>query len=80
MKSELAPGAATLAAAVRAVSTVAHEGRSADVALLEAESRQDRAAVRAIALGTLRWYLRLAPAMATLVARPAADVDPQLRA
>ena len=34
MKSELAPGAATLAAAVRAVSTVAHEGRSADVALL----------------------------------------------
>ena len=80
MKSELAPGAATLAAAVRAVSAVAHEGRSADVALLEAESRQDRAAVRAIALGTLRWYLRLAPAMATLVARPAADVDPQLRA
>jgi len=80
MKSELAPGAATLAAAVRAVSAVAHEGRSADVALLEAESRQDRAAVRAIALGTLRWYLRLAPAMASLVARPAADVDPQLRA
>ncbi len=80
MKSELAPGAATLAAAVRAVSTVAHDGRSADVALLEAESRQDRAAVRAITLGTLRWYLRLAPAMATLVARPAADVDPQLRA
>lgn len=80
MKSELAPGAATLAAAVRAVSTVAHEGRSADVALLEAESRQDRAAVRAIALGTLRWYLRLAPAVAALVARPASDVDPQLRA
>lgn len=80
MKSELAPGAATLAAAVRAVSAVAHDGRSADVALLEAESRQDRSAVRAIALGTLRWYLRLAPAMASLVARPAADIDPQLRA
>jgi len=80
MKSELAPGAATLAAAVRAVSAVAHDGRSADVALLEAESRQDRPAVRAIALGTLRWYLRLAPAMASLVARPAADIDPQLRA
>lgn len=80
MKSGLAPGAATLAAAVRAVSAVAHDGRSADVALIEAESRQDRAAVRAIALGTLRWYLRLAPAMAALVARPAADIDPQLRA
>ena len=76
----LAPGAATLAAAARAVSLVVHEGRSADVALAEAEQRPDRAAVRAITLGTLRWYFRLAPAVAELVARPAADLAPPLRA
>ena len=75
-----APGASTLAAAARAVSLVAHEGRSADVALAEAETRPDRAAVRAIALGTLRWYLRLAPAVAGLVARPADELAPPLRA
>ncbi|NBO74727.1 MAG: hypothetical protein EBV29_08815 [Gammaproteobacteria bacterium] len=75
----LAPGAATLAAAVIVVSAVAHEGRSADVALQSADERGDRAAVRAIALGTLRWYLRLAPALAKLVDRPAADMPPLLR-
>ncbi|MFM7432350.1 MAG: 16S rRNA (cytosine(967)-C(5))-methyltransferase RsmB [Gammaproteobacteria bacterium] len=75
----LAPGAATLAAAVIAVSAVAHEGRSADIALQAADERGDRAAVRAIALGTLRWYLRLAPALAKLVNRPALDMPPLLR-
>lgn len=78
--TSLAPGAATLAAAVSAVSAVAHDGRSADVALQAFEERGDRAAVRAIALGTLRWYLRLAPALAQLVDRPAADMPPLLRA
>jgi 16S rRNA (cytosine967-C5)-methyltransferase len=78
--ARLAPGAETLAEAARAVSLVAHEGRTADEALLPAEARADRAAVRAIALGTLRWYLRLAPVMATLVARPAQDMAPVLRA
>lgn len=76
----LAPGAATLAAAAQAVSRVVHEGRSADVALADAEARPDRAAVRAITLGTLRWYLRLAPAVAGLVARPPDDLAPPLRA
>lgn len=76
----LAPGASTLAAAARAVSRVAHEGRSADVALADAEQRPDRAAVRAITLGTLRWYHRLAPAVARLVARPPEDLAPPLRA
>ena len=75
-----APGAATLAAAAEAVSAVAHDGRSADVALAAAEQRPDRAAVRAITLGTLRWYLRLAPAVAGLVARPAEELAPPLRA
>ena len=79
-QTSLAPGAATLAAAVTAVSRVAHEGRSADAALQEAESRPDRAAVRAIALGTMRWYLRLAPALGSLVTRPAAEMEPLLRA
>lgn len=76
----IAPGAATLAAAVQAISRVAHEGRSAEVALQEAEEREDRAAVRAIALGSLRWYLRLAPAIARIVDRPAEEMPPLLRA
>lgn len=76
----LAPGAATLAAAVTAVSAIAHEGRSADDALQPLDARVDRSAIRAITLGTVRWYLRLAPAIATLVARPADQVAPALRA
>jgi 16S rRNA (cytosine967-C5)-methyltransferase len=75
----LAPGAATLAVAVEAVSAVAHAGRSADFALQVADERGDRAAVRAIALGTLRWYLRLAPALSAIVDRPAEDIPPLLR-
>lgn len=77
--ARLAPGAATLAAAVEVVSAVAHSGRSADFALQLAEERADRSAVRAIALGTLRWYLRLAPALASIVDRPAEDIPPLLR-
>ncbi len=80
MRSRLAPGAATLAQAARAVSEVAHDGRSADAAEALLEERADRAAVRAIALGTLRWYLRLAPVVAGLVGRPPAEVAPLLRA
>lgn len=75
----LAPGASTLAAAVAAISAVAHDGRSADVALQAADDRADRSAVRAITLGTLRWYLRLAPALAAIVDRPPADIPPPLR-
>jgi 16S rRNA (cytosine967-C5)-methyltransferase len=44
-------------------------GRSADAALAAHEGRE-RSAVRAIALGTLRWYLRLAPAIESLLERP----------
>jgi 16S rRNA (cytosine967-C5)-methyltransferase len=39
----------------------------------------NRAAVRAIALGTLRWYLRLAPALDRLLDRPG-KVAPEIRA
>ena len=66
-------------AAAIAVHAVVHEGRSADAALEAAHERIDRAAVRAIALGTLRWYLRLAPALAPLVNRPFEELSPRSR-
>jgi len=75
-----APGAETLAAAALAVHHVVFEGRSADAALDEARERPDRAAVRAIALGTLRWYLRLKPALVPLVSRPFDELSPRLAA
>jgi len=75
-----APGAETLAQAALAVHAVTHEGRSSDDALEGAQSRGDRAAVRAIALGTLRWYLRLAPALESLVSRPFDELSPKLAA
>jgi 16S rRNA (cytosine967-C5)-methyltransferase len=77
-KPRFAPGADTLAAAARAVHAVRFEGRSSDVALEAATERADRAAVRAIALGTLRWYLRLEPALVPLLNRPIADMSPPL--
>jgi 16S rRNA (cytosine967-C5)-methyltransferase len=65
-----APGAPALADAARAIASVIAEGRSSDVALAPFETVAHRAAVRAIALGTLRWYLRLAPAVDMLLSRP----------
>ena len=47
-------------------------GRSADEALLAADPSAARPAVRAIALGTLRWYLRLRPAVEALLSSPRA--------
>jgi len=75
-----APGAETLAQAALGVHAVVHQGRSADAALEASQSRADRAAVRAIALGTLRWYLRLAPSLEPLLSRPFADLSPPLSA
>lgn len=65
-----APGAPALAAAARAIDAVVTDGRSADAALTAAEASPERAAVRAITLGTVRWYLRLAPAVEMLLSRP----------
>ncbi|HEU4779284.1 MAG TPA: 16S rRNA (cytosine(967)-C(5))-methyltransferase RsmB [Steroidobacteraceae bacterium] len=79
-RSRHAPGAETLAAAALAVHEVVFDGRSADAALEAARERTDRAAVRAIALGTLRWYLRLKPALAPLVNRPFDELSPRLAA
>jgi len=74
-----APGAQALAEAARAISAVASVGQSADVALAVFQSSPERAAIRAIALGSLRWYLRLAPALELLIDRPG-KVTPDIRA
>ena len=74
-----APGAPALADAARAIASVVSEGRSSDVALAPFDSVAHRAAVRAITLGTLRWYLRLAPAVDMLLSRPK-GVPPVLHA
>lgn len=63
------PGARSLAEAARAVAAVVR-GRSADEALAAAEASPQRSAVRAVALGTMRWYLRLQPAVDTLLSSP----------
>jgi len=56
--------------AARAVEAVISAGRTADEALAAAEHSRERAAIRAITLGTVRWYLRLAPALERLLAQP----------
>jgi len=74
-----APGAEPLACAARAVARIALGGRSAEDALAPFETSSDRAAIRAIALGTIRWYLRLAPALEPLLERPE-RLAPEVRA
>ena len=74
-----APGAPALADAARAIASIVAEGRSSDAALAAFESAPHRAAVRAITLGSVRWYLRLVPALAPLLTRPK-GVAPQLHA
>ena len=65
-----APGAPALADAARAIASIVVEGHSADVVLAAFEAVPHRAAIRAITLGSVRWYLRLAPAVAPLLTRP----------
>jgi len=74
-----APGATTLAEAARAIAAVASAGQSSEKALAVFQSSADRAAIRAITLGSLRWYLRLAPALELLIDRPD-KVTPEIRA
>src|SRR5687768_4354083 len=69
-KTRWAPGASALAEAARAIAAIAFDGRTADAALAPFTDSADRAAVRAITLGCARWYLRLAPAVETLLSRP----------
>jgi len=65
-----------MAGAARVVEAVVSQGQSADAALAQADGLVDRAALRAIALGTLRWYLRLAPAVESLLERPTGVPSP----
>jgi 16S rRNA (cytosine967-C5)-methyltransferase len=75
------PGTAALvlSAAARAVAAVLGEGQSAEAALAGNPQGPHRAAVQAVTMGTLRWYLRLAPAVLPLLARPGAQIDATLR-
>lgn len=75
-----AAAAQVLAGAARAVLAVLNDGRSADEALAARAALPQRAAIRAVALGSLRWYLRLAPAVLPLASKPGAELDLRLRA
>jgi 16S rRNA (cytosine967-C5)-methyltransferase len=74
-----ARGAPALASAAKVVDAVLTRGQSADAALACAGTSSERAAVRAIALGTIRWYLRILPAIEALLERPS-DVPALVRA
>ena len=76
------PGTAALvlAGAARALTRVLEAGTNAEAALAAEGSAPQRAAIQAVTLGALRWYLRLAPAVLPLLARPGAQTDPGLRA
>jgi 16S rRNA (cytosine967-C5)-methyltransferase len=73
------PGALTLAEAARALAAVASAGQSSDKALAASQDSPNRAAVCAVTLGSLRWYLRLAPALESLLDRPG-KLTPEVRA
>ena len=73
------PAATVLVESATALAAVAYAGRSADAALLcETAPAAQRPAIRAITLGSLRWYWRLDAIAATLIAGKA--LVPALRA
>jgi 16S rRNA (cytosine967-C5)-methyltransferase len=76
VRTPWAPGAPALADAARAIVSIVVEGRSSDAALAPFEAAPHRAAIRAIALGSIRWYLRLAPAVDMLLTKPKGLADP----
>lgn len=79
LKAGFAPGATALASAAEALAAVLESGCTAEVALQRVASRpEDRAAVRAILTGTLRWYLRLAPTLDALL-KPGQVMHPLVR-
>jgi 16S rRNA (cytosine967-C5)-methyltransferase len=77
-RSRWAPGAETRAAAARSVAKISFEGRTADDALAPSDAAPDRAAVRAITLGTVRWYIRLTAVLDQLLDRPE-KLAPEIR-
>ncbi len=78
-RGKWAPGTQTLANAARAVARISFSGRSADDALSPFDTATDRSAVRAITLGTVRWYLRLTAVLDQLLEQPERLV-PEVRA
>lgn len=76
------PGTAAivLSGAAGVVAAVLSEGANAEEALARLPAEPQRAAIHAVALGTVRWYLRLAPAVLSLMARAEAQTDTRLRA
>jgi 16S rRNA (cytosine967-C5)-methyltransferase len=79
-KAGFAPGATAMASAAEALALVVGDGCTAEQALQRVSPRpEDRAAVRAIHSGALRWYLRLAPALDSLL-KPGQDMHPLVRA
>ena len=69
-----------LVSAARVIAAVVDQGASADAALANVAASAERAAVRAIALGTVRWYLRLLPAVHSLLDRKAGRLAPEVSA
>lgn len=69
-----------LSGAARVLGAVLEEGASADAALAVPMDEALRAPVRAVALGSARWCLRLMPAVLPLLSRPGQRADPLLRA
>jgi len=75
-----APGAMALASATRALAAVIQQGCTAEEALQRlALPAGERAAVRAIHSGTLRWYLRLEPLLGALL-KPGQQMPPLVHA
>jgi 16S rRNA (cytosine967-C5)-methyltransferase len=70
------------AAAARTVAEVLHRGRSLDAALaVEASAeRSERALLRVLAFGTVRWALRLRPLAMRLLAGPTRQLEPEIEA
>jgi 16S rRNA (cytosine967-C5)-methyltransferase len=77
-RSRWAPGAPLLARAAGALAAVVAHGRSATEALGSVDAAVERAALQALTLGTLRWYLRLLPPLQRLLRGQ--KLDPQIRA
>jgi 16S rRNA (cytosine967-C5)-methyltransferase len=69
-----------LASAARVIAAVVDRGASADAALASVAAGGERAAVRAITLGSVRWYLRLLPAVQGLLDRKAGRLAPEVSA
>jgi 16S rRNA (cytosine967-C5)-methyltransferase len=74
------PRTAVLASAARIIAAVVDQGASADAALAGLAPSAERAAVRAVALGSVRWYLRLLPAVQRLLDRKSGRLAPELSA